>query len=73
MGDAFEFCIIQIPTSSPTLPGRRGIIVGHNIDRCITVLGNIYTIEDPSFTGDYEAKLWLNTEPLSDEMNSIML
>ena len=30
IGDAFEFCIIQIPTSFPALP-RRGV-VGHNID-----------------------------------------
>ena len=36
IGGTYEFCIIQIPTSFPTLP-RRGI-VGHIIDRYIELL-----------------------------------
>ena len=34
IGGAFEFSKVQIPTLSPTLPGRG--VVGHNIDKCIS-------------------------------------
>ena len=40
MGGAFEFSQVQIPTLTTTLPGRG--VVGHNIDRCISMLC-IYT------------------------------